>query len=266
MDRIAPSAYQSVERALGLLGAMVHRPPMRVTDLAKALGMGQSTVSRLLATLETAGCVRRDERTGLYELGDQVITLGGAALNQRPIHVAARQITYNLSCALGLGVNVAERRGGSLFYLANFDGRDAPKSHTLVGQRNPLYATAAGHALISELSPDGVRELIPPDALIPHTASTVRTHEELRARLERVRQRGWATENGELTLGRGCVAAPIRDSTGTIVAAISLSGPLSAVRLDEREEELARSVIEAAEAISTGLGYVPAYRAVAYVR
>ncbi|MEV4173278.1 IclR family transcriptional regulator [Nonomuraea sp. NPDC049709] len=256
------SNNQSVERAISVLRAfLTGRPELRVSDVAKATGLGTSTASRLLATLETLEFVERDEVSGLYRLGTAPITLGGVALNQNPVHREARQIAQDLAGTLGLGVNVAVRRAESMFYLLNFEGRLAPRSFVLTGQRKPLYATGIGKCLLLALTPEERRELLP--EMRPFTSRTIVTHDALDRELAATTGRGYATEVEELAFGRACVAAPIRDMSGTIVAAISISGPLSAIDLEAREAELARTIIETADSISIGLGYVGPVHAVA---
>jgi DNA-binding IclR family transcriptional regulator len=256
------SNNQSVERAISVLRAfLTGRPELRVSDVAKATGLGTSTASRLLATLETLEFVERDEVSGLYRLGTAPITLGGVALNQHPVHREARQVAQDLAATLGLGVNVAVRRGESMFYLLNFEGRLAPRSFVLTGRRKPLYATGIGKCLLLALTPGERRELLP--GMQPFTSKTIVTHEALDQELAATVARGYGTEVEELAFGRACVAAPIRDMSGTIVAAISISGPLSAIDLDAREAELARTIIETADSISIGLGYVGPVHAIA---
>lgn len=246
---------QSVEKAAAVLGAfLAGGAELRVSDVAKHAAIGASTASRLLATLESIEYVERDPVSNLYRLGPALITLAGVAVNQHPVHREARQRAQDLACSLGLGANVAVRRGGSLFYLSNFEGRLAPKSFVLMGQRNPLHATGLGKCLLLGLSPQERRDLIP--EIHRFTPRTVADHTELDRHLEEVRLRGYATEIEELALGRACVAAPILDQSGTVVAGLSISGPLSAMDLQNREDELARSVIEAADSISVGLGYL----------
>src|SRR5690606_27295802 len=106
---------------------------LRVADVAREIGLGVSTTSRLLATLEKVGFVQRDPVSQLYSLGAELITLGGRAVNQHPVHRAARQIAQNLAATLGLGANVAVRDGGTMFYLCNFEGPRAPRSFVLTG-------------------------------------------------------------------------------------------------------------------------------------
>jgi DNA-binding IclR family transcriptional regulator len=245
---------QSVERAATILSAFVDGHLLRVSDVAKHAGLGQSTASRLLATLESLEYVERDPVSSLYRLGPALITLAGTAVNQNPAHREARQPAQNLAASLGLGVNVAERRQESLFYLCNFEGRLAPRSFALMGQRNPLHATGLGKCLLLGLDPEQRRALMP--RLHRYTPYTVTTHDELDRVLDEAARRGYATETEELALGRACIATPILGHSGSVVAAISISGPLSALDLTGREAELASTVIETADSISVGLGYL----------
>lgn len=245
---------QSVEKAATVLDAFTGGQALRASDVAKHVGIGQSTTSRLLTTLEALEFVERDPMTSLYQLGPALATLAGAALNRHPVHKGARQPAQNLAARLGLGANVAERRGSSLFYLCNFEGRLAPRSFTLIGQRNPLHATGIGKCLLLGLTSAERREQL--TDLPRFTSSTITTHADLDAALDEVAGRGYATEVEELALGRACIAAPILGADSTVVAAISVSGPLSAVNLGEREDELSQIVIEVADAISVSLGYL----------
>lgn len=247
---------QSVERALGVLRSLAGgAAELRVSDVARVTGLGVSTTSRLLATLESAGLVDRDPVTGLFRLGMDVVSLAASVLNNHPIHREARQVSQNLAAELGLGVNVAVRRGDRLFYLLNFEGRNAPRSSVLTGQVKPLHATGLGKCLLSGLTADQRRELLPADTLTPYTARTLTTHQQLDTAVADILAQGHGIEIEELALGRACVAAPIRDATGMVVAGLSVSGPLSAIDLPVRRPELARRVIEAVDSISIGLGF-----------
>ncbi len=246
---------QSVERATSVLAAFLDGgADLRVSDVAQRAGLGQSTASRLLATLERLEYVERDPATSLYRLGPAVVGLAGAAVNRHPVHREARQRAQELACSTGLGANVAVRHGASLSYLCNFEGRHAPRSFTLMGQLKPLHATGLGKCLLLGV-PAGERPALLTE-LPRFTAHTLTDHDALAAELAAVAERGYAVEREELALGRACVAAPIRDHAGDVVAGISISGPLSAIDLPNREVELGRRIVEVADAISIGLGYV----------
>src|SRR5262245_22634697 len=142
MTREVGGGTQSVERALSLLSAFTQEhPERRVSELVQLTGLGQSTVSRLVGTLEALGFVTHDPHSGLYRIGPTVVSLAGIALNQTAAHRQSRQIAQDLASELGLGANVAERQHNEMFYLCNFEGKLAPRSFTLVGRRGPLHAT-----------------------------------------------------------------------------------------------------------------------------
>lgn len=247
---------QALTRALGLLSCFTEEArELRITELCARTGLNQSTVSRMMAALDRAGFVQQDVRTGLYRLGIAAVSLGTIALNSNGVYAAARQIAQQLALRSDLGANVAELVGDRLRYLCNFEGSRAPKSFSMAGRSAPLHATAMGKALLSTMPPDAVSELLDEQVprFTPHTiVSPIAMHEAC----EEIRQRGYAVELEELAFGRACVAAPIRDHTRAGVAAISVSGPLSAFGQPTPDfTDLARQVVEAADEISIALGY-----------
>lgn len=250
---------QAVERAMSLLACFSdEHSELRVTELCSMTHLGQSTVSRMMSSLDRQGFVVQDERTGLYRLGPAAISMGTIALNSNPIYRAARQIAQNLSQRVGLGVNVAELDGHSLFYLCNFEGPSAPKNFSMAGRRAPLHATGLGKALLSGMTATEVDDYF---ATVPsqYTPHTITDRSAMEAALVEIRSRGFSTEVEELAFGRACLAAPIRNRAGEIVAALSVSGPLSVLDLQPPDQEFALRVIEAADDISVALGYSPSH-------
>ncbi|TWD79309.1 IclR family transcriptional regulator [Kribbella amoyensis] len=241
---------QSVERAAAVLHAFTESGALRVSEVARIAGLRQSTASRLLSTLEQVAFVERGS-DGQYRLGADLITLAGVAVNGHPVHQAARQRAQSLAAATGLGANVAIREGKQAFYLCNFEGHLAPRSFVLTGRRNPLHATALGKSLLLEVAE---RRTLLGD-LAGYTPRTITDHDALDEAILRVAWQGYSTETEELSLGRSCLAAPLRDRTGRVVAALSLSGPSSVVDLPAREQELSRLVVETADAINSQLGH-----------
>lgn len=254
-DREVVQGTQSIDRALTLLTTFTtEKPRQRVTDLATATGLGQSTVSRMVAAMVACGFLVFEPDTGTYTLGSSVLDLAAARLNSDPVHAASRTVAQLLALRTGLGANVAERRGSRLLYLCNFEGEDAPRNATLLGTGGPLHATGMGKVLLSDLDMEMARAVVGPH---PQrcTRHTITDPDALMAELERSRERGYAIENEELALGRACIAAPIYDRSGAVTAALSLSGPLSAIRLVDREEELSVALIESADRVSSALGF-----------
>ncbi|MEU9705796.1 IclR family transcriptional regulator [Streptomyces sp. NPDC047981] len=252
---------QSVERAVSVLRALgAGSPERRVSDIAADAELGPSTTSRLLATLEQLDLVERNPVSGLYRLGLGTLPLATMALNSHPVHRASRMVLQGLAARTELGANVGILRGADLVFLSNFEGARTPKAYTQAGSTAPLHATAIGKCLVSRMTVKERRSLLGPelDAL---TDYTVASHEALDEACDAVRRTGYATEVQERALGRSSLAAPVLDSRGTVVAAISLWGPASllgtlstADKPGTREAELAGQVIEAADAISQALG------------
>jgi DNA-binding IclR family transcriptional regulator len=246
-------ANQSVEKAIGVLETFTGGEPLRVGDVARAAGISQSNASRLLSTLESGGLVERDPLTSLYSLGTKLMTLAGVAVNQNRVHRAGREIAQDLARQTALGVNIALVKDAELVYVCNFEGPLTPKAHTLLGQRVPVHATSIGKSTLIGTTRATREEALP--QLGRFTEGTITSHDLLDEEVERIALRGYATEVEEFVLGRASVAAPLRDQSGRIIAAISISGPVTALDLASRETELGRLVLETADRISSALGY-----------
>jgi DNA-binding IclR family transcriptional regulator len=157
-------------------------------------------------------------------------------------------------------VNLSVLDSDSIFYLAHVDAPEVPRHYTLIGRHNPLHATGMGKVLLAHLPDEGLADCIRRLPLHAYTPHTITDAAELEEHLQAVRSQGWALEMEELALGRACVAGPIRDQTGMVVAALSISGPLSMLRWNERRDTLISTLIELADRISIRLGYVTAPR------
>ncbi|NGO76528.1 IclR family transcriptional regulator [Streptomyces sp. YC504] len=250
---------QAVERAMSLLACFTDETSeLRISELCAQTNLGQSTVSRMVSSLDRMGFLAQDARTGLYRLGPTVVTLGSVALNSSSIFRAARQIAQNLAHVADLGANLAEFRDDQLFYLGNFEGSKSPKSFTMAGRTAPLHATGMGKTFLSAQPAEYVREFYAKGLGIAYTPHTITELSAMESALAEARSRGYATEIEELAFGRACVAAPIRGRGGDVVAALSVSGPLSELDDPQRLRELALMVVEAADEVSVALGFTMA--------
>lgn len=255
------SLTQSVTRALQILECFTDETPkLRVTDISNRLNLTASLVSRLLTTMEHEGFVEKDDESGAYRIGRRIITLAGVALNHNRIRTEALSEMQMMSAQLGLGVNLAVLDQGSIFYLAHIDAPETPRLFTLIGRHNPLHATAMGKILLACVSDAEREDYLEHLVLHAYTAHTITQVDRLREELGQAQRQGWALEMEELALGRACIACPIRSQTGQVVAAISISGPLSVLRWNERRAELINQTIELADRISFRLGYITAPR------
>ncbi|GGD78757.1 IclR family transcriptional regulator [Paenibacillus nasutitermitis] len=256
-DSGAQAPTQSVVRALTILSCFSdEQPEVRVSDVAKQLDLTISNVSRLLATMEAMGYVEKDEFSGFYRLGTKIVTLGGIALNNYDIRKQALPELHALEQQLGLGANLAMLKENQIFYLAHVDSHHSPRMYTLIGRSNPLHCTGIGKVLLAHMGSDQLEKALSPDQLFAYTSKTLTSKEQLMEQLHLIRERGYAMEDEELALGRACLAAPVRNRKGDVIAGISISGSLSEIRLEQREQELSRILIEVSDHISMKMGYI----------
>lgn len=238
---------QSADRALAILGAFDEgRPDVGVSELAAELGMHKSTVSRLLATLEKRGLVRREGDRFLP--GFELARLGALAVRGVALVASAREELEALARATGETVNLAVRDGDRALNVHQVNSEHIVGVGDWSGRALPLHATANGKVLLAF----GRGPL--PRELPAVTQKTITGRSELRAELERVRTAGFAVALEELEFGLHAVAAPVSDWTGECVAAVSVSAP--AYRLPERRlPAAAEACVRSAGEISRLLGF-----------
>lgn len=229
-------------------------------QMAAALGYHKSSVQRILATLEKEGFLARVRpRRAAYRLGPELLSLGSAAAQSLDLRAVARPVMEQLVQRTQETCYLCVVDQEQCLYIERVECSQPIRIINQVGQRNPLHCTGVGKALLSGMRPEEVDRLIAARGLKAYTRQTITDPEALKAELERIRARGIAFDNEELNPGVRCVAAPIRDHSGEVVASLSLSGPTQrftprALRRFERE------VRATAAEISTALGFYPTAR------
>ncbi len=249
----APPLIQSVNRAIDVLDYLAERDDGSVTDLAVALGVHKSTAFRLLAALEARGLVEQVTERGRYRLGFGLVRLAGAAASRLDLIEQARPVMRRLATEVGETVNLARLEGDAVVNVDQVLGGATVATHNWVGQRTPLHATSNGKVLLAALDPEQRAELLrrPLEALTP---ATVTDPAVLGAELARAAAAGWAATREELEVGLNAIAAPVRARDGTVIAAVSLSGPSYRLSPD-RFEVVAAAVVAAGDEISRRLGW-----------
>lgn len=239
----AARGVQSVDRALDILEVLSRAgSPLGVTDVATATGLPPGTVHRLLRSLQTRGYVRHDGDRK-YSLGAAVFRLGDAA--RRSMASRARPHLEQLVAMTGETANLAVLEGDSVVYVAQ-----APSPHMLrmfaeVGRRVLPHSTAVGKAMLAHEPPEMVTALLRRTGLPKRTERTITTVEAFLDELARVRQRGFAVDDGEEDPSIRCMAVPViagRD----VIAALSVSGPAERFT-GFRDGDLPRRMREVAE-------------------
>lgn len=246
-------AVGAVDRALGLLELLRDADrPLHLRDISRRLRMIKSTSYRLLCTLERRGYVERVDSGGRYQLG-AVLRSYATLISQRSLTELSLPHMQALRAKWRETINLGVMRDGEVLYLEISESPQSFRMAATMGSRSPFHCTALGKAIAAFLPPRDVEELAQSKGLAPLTSRTIRSLAALKRELARIRIRGYAEENGETEPEASCVAAPIFDASGQVVAALSLSGPTSHVRLLKRDA--ADAIVAAATAISRDLGY-----------
>ncbi|MGJ0121465.1 IclR family transcriptional regulator [Williamsia sp. MIQD14] len=252
-DRNRPASIQSVDRALEVLEILARHGEGGVSDIADTLGVHKSTISRLVSVLEGRGFVEQVADRGKYRLGFTIVRLAGATMATRDLGRESRDIAGPLADLVGETVNLAILDNGRAVNVTEANGSPGIALRTWVGQSCPAHATSSGKVLLAAL--DDVRlDAAVGATLEQFTPSTIADPAALRTQLAEVRSRGWAQVRDELEEGLTAVAAPIRDHTGDVVAALSISGPTFRMSGD-RLGALSAHAVGAAEAIGVRLGH-----------
>jgi IclR family acetate operon transcriptional repressor len=252
------NSHQSIQRAAAILRCFSEQTPeLSVTALSAQLGLHKSTVSRLLAALRRESLVEQDPETRKFRLGTSLVTLAGVVLSGMHLRRAVEPYLGRLADLTQETANITVLDGNECVNVERSASLKNIRAVGWIGRRTPLHCTAAGKALLAYMAPQERRKLLP--ARLPvFTAKTITKRSALEAELEQVRQQGYALANEEFEEGLTAVAAPIRNRSGRVIAAITVSGP--AYRMDPAAiQRFVVPVQEAAGEISARLGQLTEY-------
>jgi DNA-binding IclR family transcriptional regulator len=257
MNKRLDSEYKvkSVERALHLLEIMAdEKREVELTELCKKTHINTTTLYRLLQTLQSRGFIAQNPYTGRYRLGLKLLELGHAVTDQIELRRIALPFLEELTEKTGETANLVILDEGEAIYIEKVESSAPLRMLHRIGKQAPAHATGVGKVLLAALSSEKVTEIIKSKGLCKLTENTITSTENLQEELEKIRENGFAVDNEECEIGAKCIAAPIRDYTKQVVAAISISGP--SARLSEpRLNELVKVVKETAYKVSQKIGY-----------
>jgi DNA-binding IclR family transcriptional regulator len=245
----------SVVKALEVLQAFDQgNPSLSIGQISSRLAMPKSSTHRLVATLERQGFLTRDLGGGKYRLGPKLLQLASAALAGLDLRQAARSHLERLSRELGDTVHLAVLDDGEVIYIDKIESPRRVQMISHVGGRAPAHCTGLGKAMLAHCSEQEIRHIAARRGLKSYTPATLTNVEELLAHLATVRWRGYAIDQGEHESMVRCVAAPIRDYQGRVVAAVSATTVIASWAPAHLEAMVAR-VLETTRAISASMGW-----------
>lgn len=242
---------QVIERMMLLLDVLSwYHDPVSLKQLALETGLHPSTAHRILAAMSSSGFVERAE-PGTYRLGIRLLELGNLVKSRINIRDSALPLMERLHRQLGESVNLGVRQGDEIVYVERTSsGRSSVRVVHLVGARAPLHVTAVGKLYLAEDGPQKLKDYARRSGLPGFTPTSLTTVAALEREVERVRRHGVAFDNEEIEQGLRCIAAPVRDDSGELVAGLSVSAPA-----DRHNPDWAPIVRQAADEISAAIGY-----------
>ena len=245
---------QSVDRALQILEILARDGHAGVSDIADEMGVHKSTVSRLVGSLVSRDIVRQNSERGKYQLGFGILRLASSIPGRLSVVHEARGVLESLAAEYKETVNLAVLRSN---YAVNVDQAMGPSTlatYDWVGSLTPLHATSSGKVLLAALTADERSQVLKTVGLPARTPRTVTNRGELEKQLLEVARNGYATVHEEFEIGLTAIAVPVFNHAGSVIAAVSISGP--AFRFSPEDQPgLIAGLREAGLTISTRMGY-----------
>ncbi len=249
-----PEAVSSILKVFNILNTMGEQKEIGVSELSHRLMMSKATTYRFLQTLKILGYIAQEGESDKYYLTMRLFELGSKSLVYTDLVSIAdkemRVISEKTNEALHLGV----LDESALIYIHKIDSGYSLRMQSRIGRRNPLYSTGIGKVLLSGREDMSVRSVLQHVEFTKHTDKTHENVEQLLAELSHVRDLHYAEDNEEQEPGLRCIAAPVFDRFGKIVAGLSISFPT--IRFDEKRKSYYIGLLQAAgKNISKELGY-----------
>ena len=249
-----PEAVSSVMKVFSILQALGEQKDIGVSELSQRLMMSKATTYRFLQTMKTLGYVTQEEEADKYGLTLKLFELGAKSLEYVDLIALAdkemRYISEQTNEALHLGTFDED----AIIYIHKIDSGYNLSMQSRIGRRNPLYSTAIGKVLLAEREVAFAEQALSGVTFVKHTEKTLENTEQLLDELELVREQHYAEDNEEQEPGLRCIAAPVYDRFGYVIAGLSISFPT--IRFDEKRMSYYVELLHnASKNISIQLGY-----------
>ena len=245
---------QTVEKALDILEVFLKQEgEMGIAALANLSWLNISTAHRITSTLVKRGYLNQRHKREKYYLGPKLLEFGSIVKRRMKIRDIALPFLQELNKVVDESVNLAIFDANEAVYIEQIESNHNLRIFTEVGNRVPLHCTGVGKVFLAHMGEAEVERFLS-KALPRYTENTITNFSQLKKQLLIVRREGVAEDDGEMEVGVRCVASSVKDCDGTVVAAISVSGP-SARLSSERVAELKPLVKSCGLQISRAMGY-----------
>jgi DNA-binding IclR family transcriptional regulator len=246
---------QAVDRAIACLQAFTQEDPeLTLGEVAERTGLAKPTAFRLLATLEARGLINENTATNMYSLGSGILALAAVRARQSGLLDRALPIMRRIRDTVNETVSLSVRVGDHRVHLYQLESLHPIRRTTEIGERSPLYAGASNRLLLAAMSDGEIKDYLKRTPLVAFTPNTITSADKLWAEIRSARERGVAESNQERYVGGEAVAAPVRDATGSVIAALYVSVP-TARYSPELRAQCIDVVLDGVARLSRELGY-----------
>ncbi len=224
--------------------------------MVKRTRLNKTTVKRLIANLTTRGYLQQDPQSKMYQLGMRLFEMGGIVFSSFSLRQAAAYPMTQLQSKTGATVLLGVRMEDQLVYFDKREGAGMIRISSDIGWRRPLHYGMLGMILLAGLDAEEVRKILKQTPLEAHTPFAITDPDAFSLRLEQIRDQGYVMEKEEAVEGVFGIAAPIRDYSRQVVAALGIALPLSSSNRTKKLDRLIKMVKKTCETISSDLGYL----------
>ena len=246
---------QSVDRTLSILEILSdYEEGLGITDIALKVDLHKSTVHRLLNTLIYKGYIQQDKNTSRYVCTFKLFELGSKKTSKLDVSTVARVDLEELMKKINEVVHLGIGEDNDIVYILKVEPEKSIKMYTRIGMRKPMYATAMGRSFMFDLKEEEIDEIWKSSNITKFTDKTISNLEDFKAYLNHAKTKGYVLDDQEIEEGIRCIGAPIRNYTGEICAALSISSSIFTFT-DQKIEEYSSIILEYANKISQRLGY-----------
>ncbi len=250
---------QTIERTAFILETLGQYPNgLSLGELSEKVTLPKGTTHRLLTSMVYVDFVRQNHINKHYHLGFKLVELGNNLLSHLDIRNEAHSSLVELGEKVQETVHLVILDNDEALYIDKVSSsrRGGLQMVSKLGARIPLYCSGVGKVLLAYMPEAAADTIIQKTSFEQLSKNTITDPSELKRRLQIIKEAGYAFDDEENEEGVCCVAAPIRDKTGQVVAAMSVSSPVSRLSTDELKVSLKTQVVETALAVSTKLGFV----------
>lgn len=248
----------AVQRALILLKEISASPNgVSVREVARSLSYSPAVVQKSIQALVAEGFAQQDPITQHYHLGPAALQVGLAGLAKLELFRVAHPYMQSLADSSGETSLLGIRQGDIVIYIDKALSNAEIRLDVSIGATRPLNCTAIGKILLAEMPDAEIDRLARTGAFTQASPHSVTDVERIKQEMVEVRERGMALDLEEFSLGAMCLAAPIRNHEGRVVAAIAIAGPRQ--RVNDAKDRIAQQVLACAENITIALGGTPQF-------